>query len=113
MPETAKGEVGLDQHQVQSWARWRPHVALSLLTRAYLAVARCRTAQAGGAVAAPDLLPPTSPEVRRLLWCLLWAHSPVGHGLAWATWRRRHQARARRCHYRRDLHRLRDAARPA
>jgi hypothetical protein len=47
------------------------------------------------------------PEVRRLLWRLLWAQPPpTEHTLAWSAWRRRHQARARRCHYRRRLARL-------
>jgi hypothetical protein len=42
------------------------------------------------------------PEVRRLLVALVW-RAPVEPGfvLAWSRWRRRHQARARRGHYRR------------
>ena len=60
-----------------------------------------------------ELLPPTVPEVRRLLWRLLWAQPPpAAHTLAWSTWRRRHQARARRCHYRRRLARLQGEVRP-
>lgn len=49
-----------------------------------------------------DLLPLTVSEIRRLLSRLIWtiAHS-IDHILAWSRWRRRHQARARRCHYRR------------
>jgi hypothetical protein len=47
-----------------------------------------------------ELIPLTVPEVRRLLWRLAWATAPPAtHVLAWSTWRRRHQARARRCHY--------------
>jgi len=44
----------------------------------------------------------TLPEVRRLLVRLLWS-TPVVPSLvlAWSRWRRRHQARAQRCHYRR------------
>jgi len=56
---------------------------------------------------AVDLLPLTVPEVRRLLYRLVWVVSPsVGHVLAWSRWRRRHQARAKRFHYRRRLARL-------
>ena len=56
---------------------------------------------------AVELLPVTVPEVRRLLWRLLWAAPPwPAQVLSWSTWRRRHQARARRCHYRRRLNRL-------
>jgi hypothetical protein len=48
------------------------------------------------------LVPLTVPEVRRLLVALVWT-VPVEPGfvLAWSGWRRRHQARARRAHYRR------------
>ena len=54
-----------------------------------------------------DLLPPTVPEVRRLLCRLLWAQPPpVAHTLGWSVWRRRHQARAKRGHYRRRQARL-------
>jgi hypothetical protein len=47
------------------------------------------------------LLSLTVPEVRRLLVALVWT-APVESGfvLAWSRWRRRHQARARRTHYR-------------
>jgi hypothetical protein len=49
-----------------------------------------------------DLLPFTVPEVRRLLWRLVWArpsHPP--QILAWSRWRRRHQQRAKHCHWQR------------
>jgi hypothetical protein len=54
------------------------------------------------------LLPLTVPEVRRLLVALVWT-TPVTPGfvLAWSRWRRRHQARARRAHYRRREHQVR------
>ena len=57
---------------------------------------------------AEDLIPLTVPEVRRLLCRLLcrlvWATEPLPDPvLRWSRWRRRHQARARRSHYRRRL----------
>jgi len=53
-----------------------------------------------------DLIPLTIPEVRRLLVRLLWEQArPVEQVVAWSSWRRRHQARARRSHYRRRLRR--------
>ena len=56
---------------------------------------------------AAALIPLTVPEVRRLLWRLLWPLAlPPPAVLAWSLWRRRHQALARRCHYRRRLARL-------
>jgi hypothetical protein len=40
------------------------------------------------------------PEVRRLLLRLVWALVPDPQQvLAWSLWRRRHQHRARACHY--------------
>ena len=53
---------------------------------------------------AAELIPLTVPEVRRLLWRLVWRTlPPPAFVLAWSRWRRRHQAQARRCHYRRRL----------
>jgi hypothetical protein len=49
-----------------------------------------------------ELLPLTVPEVRRLLFALVWQPPPsaeqVLHG---SSWRRRHQARAKRAHIKR------------
>ncbi|WIG57557.1 MAG: hypothetical protein OJF49_000302 [Ktedonobacterales bacterium] len=51
-----------------------------------------------------DLLPLTVPEIRRLLYGLAAAADPLATAvLAWSHWRRRHQATARRCHYKRRL----------
>lgn len=48
------------------------------------------------------LIPLTVPEVRRLLWGVVWRTVPtVDQVLAWSTWRRHHQALAKRCHYKR------------
>ena len=38
--EAAKGEVGLDQYEVCSWAGWHRHITLAMLAHAYLAVVR-------------------------------------------------------------------------
>jgi len=49
-----------------------------------------------------DLLPLTVPEVRRLIWRLVWQEPmQLGKVLAWSRWRRRHQARAKRSHWKR------------
>jgi hypothetical protein len=58
--------------------------------------------QARGLLADPDLLPLTIPEIRRLLWRLVWSEPPADAAVvAWSRWRRRHQERAHRCHWRR------------
>ncbi len=53
------------------------------------------------------MIPLTVPEVRRLLCRLVW-HTllPPEQTLAWCDWRRRHQAIARRSHYKRRLARF-------
>ncbi len=59
-----------------------------------------------------ELLPVTVPEVRRLLWGLVWNEPPeAGRVLAWSHWRRRHQARARRRHWCRRLARAQSKVR--
>jgi len=56
---------------------------------------------------AAELIPLTVPEVRRLLWRLVWHTLPAPEAvLNWSRWRRRHQAQARRCHYQRRLAQL-------
>ncbi|HYQ91301.1 MAG TPA: hypothetical protein VES89_04290 [Candidatus Competibacteraceae bacterium] len=48
------------------------------------------------------MIPFTAPEVRRLLVRLRRTRRPdAAHVLAWSRWRRRHQWRAKQCHYRR------------
>ncbi len=48
-----------------------------------------------------ELIPLTLPEVRRLLGGLIWTPRPQPERVRnWSRWRRRHQARARHCHYR-------------
>jgi len=48
-----------------------------------------------------DLIPLTEPEVRRLLIAIVWPRlTTIEQALTWSTWRRRHQATAQRCHYR-------------
>jgi hypothetical protein len=59
------------------------------------------------AVDLADLLPLTVPEVRRLLFALVWQPPPsVNHVLQWSMWRRHHQARAKQAHIKRRQRRL-------
>jgi SRSO17 transposase len=98
--ESAKGECGLDDYEVRTWDAWHRHITLALLAHAFLAVMRCQMMDTT-ADGIDDLLPLTVPEVRRLIWRLVWAHPVLREAvLAWSRWRRRHQLRAQRCHYR-------------
>ena len=55
-----------------------------------------------------SLIPLTVLEVRRLLTRLVWTEDQLPDFiLYWSWWRRRHQARARKFHYKRRLSNLR------
>jgi SRSO17 transposase len=45
--ELAKGDCGLDEYEVRSWAGWHRHVTLSLFALAAVAVTRSRAARPG------------------------------------------------------------------
>ena len=98
--QTGKGLTGLDQHQVRRWTSWHRWVTLAMLAHAFLTVI---TAAERAAHPTPHgLIPITVNELRRLFDALLLRpnHSPQRLH-QWSLWRRRHQARARACHYRR------------
>ncbi|MGE5763990.1 MAG: hypothetical protein ACM3ZF_08995, partial [Mycobacterium leprae] len=59
-----------------------------------------RRRKKGGRIPPGELIPVTVPELRRLLARLIWHDHPEPAAvLRWSRWRRRHQARAKRCHY--------------
>lgn len=99
--QSGKGLAGLDEHQVRrhtSWSRW---VTLAMLAHAFLAVARA--AEHDRDPGPDELIPLTCNEIQRLFTALV--VRPVCdavHQLRWSTWRRRHQARSRASHYRRQ-----------
>lgn len=97
--QAGKELAGLDEHQVRRWTSWQRWTVLAMLAHAFLAV----TATREHTRAAPPqgLIPLTLNEIRRLLTRLLTqpAHA-LTHLLQWSLWRRRHQHRARACHYR-------------
>jgi hypothetical protein len=90
--------AALDEHQVRSWTSWHRWTILALLAHAFLSV----LAAAQPAPAHEDqLIPLTRNEIRRLF-TGLGQHLPApATQLHWSRWRRRHQAIARACHYRR------------
>jgi hypothetical protein len=98
--QTSKGLVGLDHHQVRRWCSWYRWVTLAMLAHAFLVLAA--VTQRTRHPAPLGLVGLTCNEVQHLFAALL--ARPVGdldHRLRWSVWRRRHQARARSCHYRR------------
>jgi SRSO17 transposase len=99
--QTGKGIAGLDQHQVRRWRSWYRWTTLAMLAHAFLVVAAltertCHPPPSG-------LISLTCNEVQHLFAALVAVPVvDVGHRLRWSVWRRRHQARARTCHYRRQ-----------
>ncbi len=99
--QTAKGLVGLDQHQVRRWTSWHRWTTLAMLAHAFLAVATATATERDTQPTPAGLITLTVNEFRRLFDALLLAtHHTVTSLLAWSRWRRRHQYRARLCHYR-------------
>jgi SRSO17 transposase len=99
--QAGKGLTGLDQHQVRCWRSWYRWVTLAMLAHAFLVVAalvqRTRQPPPSG------LIGLTCNEVQHLFAALVARPAgDLGHRLRWSVWRRRHQARARTCHYRRQ-----------
>ena len=117
--EEAKGQVGLDQYEVRKWEGWYRHITPVSQHGAGSGPAGPGLPGGGSAKSQrlfrrkkggePEwdepLIPLTVPEVRRLLYWLIWRPMPLNKSvLAWSRWR--HQARTRRCHYQRRLQHL-------
>jgi SRSO17 transposase len=99
--QAGKGLCGLDSHQVRRWRSWYRWVTLAMLAYAFLVVAAAT--QRARHPPPLGLIPLTCNEVRHLFAALVPARvTDTSHRLRWSAWRRRHQARARACHYRRQ-----------
>jgi SRSO17 transposase len=102
--QAGKGLAGLDEHQVRTWTAWHRWVTLAMLALAFLTIA----AAAEHELQRPEagLIPLTRNEIAFLFASLI---TGPGHGdrhrLCWSAWRRRHQHRARECHYQRHAER--------
>jgi SRSO17 transposase len=98
--QAGKGLTGLDQHQVRRWTSWHRWTTLAMLAHAFLVVTTA--AERGHAPTPAGLIALTVNEFRRLFDAILLRSTQTITALMhWSTWRRRHQARARQCHYRR------------
>ena len=98
--QAAKGLTGLAQHQVRRWTSWHRWTTLAMLAHAFLAVAAAT--ERDTKPTPTGLIALTVNEFRRLFDALLLAAKrTLASLLAWSTWRRKHQYRARQSHYRR------------
>jgi len=99
--QAAKGLTGLDEHQVRRWASWYRWTTLAMLALAFLSIAAatehaCRPPP-------PGQIPLTRNEIATLFATLVIEPArETRHRLRWSAWRRRHQYRARTCHYQRQ-----------
>lgn len=97
--QTAKGLTGLDQHQVRRWTSWHRWTTLAMLAHAFLAVTAA--ADREQTPTPTGLIDLTVNEFRRLFDALiLTTKISLDRLLRWSTWRRKHQQRAKECHYR-------------
>jgi SRSO17 transposase len=99
--QAGKGLCGLDEHQVRRWRCWYRWVTLAMLAYALLVVAA--VTEHARHPAPPGVIQLTCNEIQHLFAALVCR--PAGdhtHRLRWSWWRRRQQARARACHYRRQ-----------
>jgi len=99
--QSAKGLVGLDQHQVRRWTSWHRWTTPAMLAHAFLAVATAT--ERDNAPPRDGMIEMTVNEFRRLFDAVMLDQRPsLTALLTRSSWRRRHQARARDSHYRRQ-----------
>jgi SRSO17 transposase len=89
--------AALDEHQVRTWTSWHRWVTLAMLAYAFLAITRT----AATSEPEQDMISLTCNEIRHLLVSAIGPSIGWEHRLRWSAWRRRHQATAKRLHYKR------------
>nr|WP_245171448.1 hypothetical protein [Streptomyces decoyicus] len=105
--QAAKGQVGLDHYQVRNWTSWHRHVTLAMLVLAFLAAIAADAAPSQPVdphrpARISDPIALTVLAIRHLFVAVFKPRAvSVTRLLHWSNWRRRHQATARRSHYRR------------
>jgi hypothetical protein len=97
--QAAKGEVGLDQHQVRRWRSWYRYTTLVMLAYAILAVIAAHERNRHDRKAS-DLIPLSVNEIRHLFAKLITnTVRTIRYLLHRSLWRRRDQTRAGTSHY--------------
>ena len=97
--QSSKELAALDEHQVRRWDSWHRWTILAMLAHAFLSV---MTATQPPPDPASGLIPLTRNEIRRLFTAAITPIQRAAQVLRWSTWRRRHQARSRASHHRRQ-----------
>jgi SRSO17 transposase len=102
--QAAKGLTGLDEHQVRRWDSWYRWTTLAMLATAFLTVTA--VGEHAASPAQTGQIPLTRNEIAGLFAALtIQPARRTQHRLRWSAWRRRHQHRARTCHYQRQAER--------
>ena len=104
--QAAKTHVGLDHYQCRGWKAWHRFTLLAMIALAILAIAATHDHPEHTDPRHDQLVALSVGELRRLIIATA-PPAPIDRSAAirWSWWRRRHQATARRSHYKR-----RDAA---
>jgi SRSO17 transposase len=98
--QAGKGLAGLDEHQVRRWDSWYRWTTLAMLALAFLTIA---AATEHASPPPEDQIPLTRNEIAALFAALIIdPANGTRHRLRWSAWRRRHQRRAKTCHYQRQ-----------
>jgi SRSO17 transposase len=98
--QAAKGCAGLDEHQVRTWTSWHRWTTLAMLAHAFLAVTTSHHRSPTPTTSDDAMIPLTCNEIRHIRAALTHPHHSPVHITRWHRYRRRHQHRARLCHYR-------------
>jgi SRSO17 transposase len=98
--QAGKTLTGLDEHQARRWTSWYRWVTLAMLAAAVLTIAAA--AESARNPAPGTLIPLTRNEIAHLIALTTRASPDPSHRTEWSHWRRRHQHRARTCHYQRQ-----------
>lgn len=97
--QQGKNLTGLDERQVRMWTSWHRWSLLAMVAYAFLAL--CRLRELALHRADSGLVALSCNEIARLFHALFSAAHGLEHALGWSVFRRAHQGRAQRCHYRR------------
>jgi len=100
--QAGKGLTGLDEHQARRWTSWYRQATLAMLAAAALTIAAALEHARGPGPA--HQVPLTRNEIAHLLaGTILRPAHDAAHRMRWSRWPRRHQHRARTCHYQRQI----------
>ena len=96
--QAAKTQVGLDHYQCRGWKAWHRFTLLAMIALAVLVTAAIHQQPARPDRRHDEFVPLSVGELRRLVVAVINGQDDSA-AIRWSWWRRRHQATARRSHY--------------